>query len=120
LWRGFILRPRRFHRYIDTLIAIPTPGVSGVVKVVPVVGISYVDVIRVIPIGRPVARIRVNHAEPIASILEAGIPTDDQEREAADAESVSLSEAAAEAFIGNAISVVPATLLPGSMVRLPV
>ena len=54
-------------------------GISAIEQVIAIVNVAYVDVVRVIPVIRPVPWPRINKAEPIATVLEARISANDQE-----------------------------------------
>jgi hypothetical protein len=111
------LHVSRLHRDADRN---PNAGISSVVEIVAIVGIVDIDIVRVIPVTGPVTRIGIDHAEPVASILEAWISADNEERETADAESMIPSKGSAEVVVWNAISTVSAALCPGAVVGLPV
>ena len=95
-------------------------GVPAVEEIVTVVDVSDIDVVGVVPVIRPVFRPRVNHAEPVAAVLEAGISAYNQEGEAVDAEPMALAKVSTEALVRNAVAVVPAALLPAAMIGIPV
>jgi len=110
-------RVEPLHRDIDCHSDV---GIPAVEQVVPVVDVSDIDVVGVVPVIRPVFRPRVDHTEPIAVVLEAWESAHNQEGEAVDAEPMVLAKVSTEALIGNAVAVVAAALLPAAMVGIPV
>ena len=94
-------------------------GIPAVVQVVAVVDVSDVDVVVVIPVIAPVFRPWVNKTYPIALILEARVPTNDQERQAVDAEPMVATKVSAVTVVRDAVAVIAATLLPVAVVRVP-
>jgi hypothetical protein len=94
-------------------------GIPAVEQIVAVIDIGDVNVVRVVPVIRPISWPRVNHAEPIAAVLEAGISAHNEEGEAVDAEPVVLTEISAEALVRNAVAVVTSALLPVAVVGIP-
>ncbi len=95
-------------------------GIPAVVQVIAIPGVIDVHIIVVVPVVRPVFRPRVNQTEPIASVLETGVPAHDHHRIAVNAEPVTWAKVTPITVLGNAIAVVPATLLPVTVLRLPV
>ena len=95
-------------------------GMPAVIQVVAVIVIDNINVVGVIPIGRPITRIWIDHTEPVATILEARISTDYQEGKSANAEAMSHSKVATETIVRNAKTVVSAPLLPAAVIGLPV
>jgi hypothetical protein len=61
----------------------------------------------------------INHAEPVAIVLEAGISPYDQEGKSVDAEIVVPPEVPAEAVVGNTVAVIAAALLPVAVIGIP-
>ena len=104
------------HRYADRNSYV---GISAVEQVVTVIDVGYVDVVGVVPVIRPVFRPRVDHTEPIAVVLEAGVSAHNQEGETVDAELVVLAKVSTKALVGNAVAVVATPLLPGAVVGIP-
>ena len=94
--------------------------IHAVVQVIPVIRVCDVNIIGLVPGVSPVFRIRINHTEPMASVLEARIPALHTEGEAGDAEIVIRTIVAAVRIVRNAIAVVAAALLPIAVLRLPV
>jgi hypothetical protein len=94
-------------------------GIPAVEQIVAVIDIGDVDVVGVVPVIRPVSWPRVNHAEPIAVVLEAGISAHNEEGETVNAEPVVLAKISAEAIVRNAVAVVATTLLPVAVVGIP-
>src|SRR5229473_1099642 len=91
-------------------------GIPAVEQIVAVIDIGDVDVVGVVPVIRPVSWQRVNHAEPIAVVLEAGISAHNEEGESVDAEPVVLTKISAETIVRNAVA---AALLPVAVVGIP-
>jgi len=94
--------------------------IAAVVYVVAVVHVSDINVVVVVPVVSPVFWPRVNRADPVAVVLEAGISTYDQEGQAADSEAMIGTEVSAIAIIRDAVAVVAAALLPIAVVGIPV
>jgi len=95
-------------------------GVPAVVHVIPVVHVCDIDIVIVVPIVSPVFGPRVNGTDPVAFVLEAGIPADNLEGQAADSEAMVWSKVSTVTVIRNAVTVVPAALLPRAVVGVPV
>src|ERR1019366_1085151 len=95
-------------------------GMHAVEQVVSAVHVIHIDIIGVIPVVRPFAWPWIYHAEPIASVLEAWESSHNHEREAANSEAVIYTEVSVVALLWNLVAVVSATLLPVSVIRLPV
>jgi len=91
-----------------------------VVHVVSVVDVVDIDVVSPVPGGRPCFRAGIDDAEPVSTELETGIAFDYDDRNLMDAEPVSAAEMGAEAIVGNAIPVVSATIVPATMLSVPV
>ena len=94
-------------------------GIPAVVQVVAVVGVGDVNVVVVIPVIAPVFRPWVNKTYPIALILEAWVPTNDQEGQAIDAEPMVTTKVSAVTVVRDTVAVISATLLPVAVVRVP-
>jgi hypothetical protein len=94
--------------------------IPAVVQVISVARVVDVHIIVVIPIVGPVFRPWIGEAEPIATVLKAGISADDHHRVAVNAERVIRTKVTAIAVFGNAIAVVAPALLPITVLRLPV
>ena len=103
---------RDADRYCDV-------GIPAVVQVVAVVGVGDVHVVVVIPVIAPVFRPWVNKTYPIALILEAWVPTNDQEGQAIDAEPMVTTKVSAVTVVRDTVAVISATLLPVAVVRVP-
>ena len=100
---------KRLHRDADR----DTNGrIPGVVQVIAVVDVSDINVVGVVPVIRPIVRPRINNAEPIATVLEAGISAHNLEWLAVNSETMIWSERSAEPVIGDAVAVIATTLLP--------
>jgi len=91
-----------------------------VVQVIAAVREVDIDVVIVVPIVGPIFRPGVNHSEPIAAVLEAGIAANQHHGVAVNAEGMPRTEVAVVAIIGNVVAVVATALLPVAMLRLPV
>ena len=95
-------------------------GIPAVVQVIPIAGVCDVDIVGLVPVPTPIFRIRINHTEPIATVLEARIPAHHHEGFVVDAERMTLAIVAAVIVVRNAVAVVAAALLPIAVFRLPV
>jgi hypothetical protein len=103
-------------RDVDRNSNVRIPAVEQVIAVVDVGDINVVVVIPVIPPGfRP----WVNKTDPIALILEARVPANNQEGQAVDAESMVRPKVSTIPVVRNAIAMVTATLLPRAVVGIP-
>jgi hypothetical protein len=107
---------RRLHRDADRHSDV---GIPAVVKVIAIVDVGDVNVVVVIPVIAPVFGPRVNETDPIALILEARVPTNDQEGQTIDAEPMVATKVSAVAVVRNAVTVVAATLSPVAVIRVP-
>src|SRR5664279_3097796 len=110
-------RPMPLHRHVyrehDSRIAL-------VDQIIPIVGIENVNVVRVIPVSRPVFRPRINHVEPKAAVLKARIPAVHHDRHSVDGKCVARPKVLAVTFFRNAVAMIAASLLPRAVLRLPV
>jgi hypothetical protein len=93
--------------------------ITVVEQVIAVIDVSDVDVVRVIPVIRPVAWPWIDDAEPIALVLEARVSTNHQEWESVDAEPVVPAEVSPEPVVRNAVAAIAAALLPGTVIGVP-
>lgn len=91
-----------------------------VVQVITVVLVNHVDVVGVIPVIRPVCRPWVEKCNPIAVVLETRVPIINHEGKAEDPEQIPLPKVDVVPGVRHAVAVVPAPLLPGAVVGLPV
>ena len=91
-------------------------GIPAVEQVIAVVGVGDVDVICVVPVIRPVFWPWVNRTEPIATVLEARVPANNQEGKTVDSESMLRPKVSTEPVVGDAVAVVATTLLPIAVV----
>ena len=98
----------------------PVPGVPAVVQVIAVFGVNDIHVIVVVPIVRPVLWPWVHETEPKAAVLEARVPSIQLHRVPVDAEPVIRTKVATITVIWNTVAVVAATLLPVTVLGLPV
>lgn len=103
---------RNADRYSDV-------GITAVVHVIAVVDVGDVNVVIVIPVIPPIFWPRINKTYPIALILEAWVPTHDQEGQAINAKPVVTTEVSAVTVVRDAVAVISATLLPVTVVRVP-
>jgi hypothetical protein len=94
--------------------------VPAVVQVVPIVLVIDVHVVALVPVIPPVPRPLVGERDPVAVILEAGVPAYEDHREAVHAEVVVASPVAPEAVVGDAVAVIAAPLTPRAVVVAPV
>jgi hypothetical protein len=91
----------------------------AVVQVVSVIRIIDIYIIAVVPVVGPIFGPRVNEAEPKAAVLEAGIPTNNQDGKTIDAEPVITPKMPTEAVLRNAVAGVTAALPPVTVLGLP-
>jgi hypothetical protein len=97
----------------------PYARVPPVEQIVTVIDVDDINVVIVVPVIAPGFRPRVNHAEPEAVVLEAGISADNHKREVENAEPMVAAKVSTVAIVWNAIAVVTATLLPVAVVGIP-
>jgi hypothetical protein len=116
LWCNFFPRPHRVEPLKRDVDRNSDIGIPAVVQVVAVVDVSDINVVSVVPVIPPVFRPWVNETDPIASVLEARISAHNQEGEAVDAESMARPKVSTEPVIRDAVAVVAATLLPGTVI----
>jgi len=90
-----------------------------VVQVIAVPEIIDIHIIVLVPVVAPVFWPGVNDTEPKAAVLEAGIPANNCQREAVDAEPVILTKVTPITVPRNTIAFVAAALLPGAVLGLP-
>ena len=95
-------------------------GIPAVVQVIAIPRVVHINIVVVVPIVGPVFRPRVNHSEPIAAVLEAGITANDHHGVAVDSEPVTRTKVAMRTLLRNPIAVIAAALLPVTVLRLPV
>ena len=88
----------------------------AVEQVVAVIDIADVNLVGVVPVVRPGFGPWVYETEPIAAILELGIPARDTEGAALDTKPMLRSEVATVSRVGDSLALVAATLLPGAVV----
>lgn len=93
-------------------------GILTVVEVVSIV-VANINVVRGIPVLRPVPRPRVHHHERKAAVLEARVPPDD-DWFALDAEPISVAEMETEAVLRDVVAPIAPPLRPGAVIGLPV
>lgn len=92
----------------------------AVEEVIAVVLVADINIVRVIPVVTPISWPRVDQAEPVPFVLEAGEPADNHEWEASNPETVTCAEESAVTRLRDAVAVVSAALLPAPVIRLPV
>jgi hypothetical protein len=95
-------------------------GISTVVQVISVVGVRDIDVVVVVPVVRPIFRPWVDETEPIACILETGIAANYYYGMAVNSEHMIPTKGIVETVVRDTVAVVTATVLPGTMLGLPV
>jgi hypothetical protein len=95
-------------------------GITPVVQVISITVVIHINVVAVVPVAGPVFWPRINQSEPKATVLEAAISAYIHYREAVDAEPVILPVIGTETVIRNAVAAIPAALLPGAVIGLPV
>ena len=88
-------------------------------KVIASVDVRDINIVVVIPVTAPVFRPRVNETDPIALILEAWVPSNNQKRQAVDAELMGPTKVSPVTVVRDTVTVVAATLLPVAVVRVP-
>jgi len=91
-----------------------------VVHVVSVVDVVDINVVSPVPGRRPCFRAGIDDAEPVSAELEPGIALDYDDGNFVDAEPVSTAEMGMEAFVGDAVPVVSAAIVPPTMLAVPV
>jgi hypothetical protein len=94
-------------------------GIPPVEQVIAVVDVHHIDVIVVVPVIPPVFWPRVNEAQPIATVLEAGISAHNQKGQSVDAEPMVRSKVSTEPVVRDAIAVIATPLLPSAVVGIP-
>jgi len=94
-------------------------GIPAVVHVITVIHVGDVDIVVVVPVVAPVFGPGVNGADPIATVLEAGISTYDQKGQATDSESMVWTKISAVTIVRNAVPAIAAALVPVPMVGFP-
>lgn len=97
------------HRHADCNADV---WMSAVVHVVPIVRIDNINVISLIPVVGPTIRPRINHTEPIASVLKARKPANNHIRLAVDDKRVAGAKVAMVVVLWDAVAVVATALLP--------
>lgn len=95
-------------------------GMAPVVHVIAIVDVFDTDVVGLVPVGCPIFRPRVNHREPVASVVESGVIVDHNDGDAVDAKPASTAEVLVETVFWNALPVVAAALPPVVMFALPI
>jgi hypothetical protein len=95
-------------------------GITPVVQVISITVVIHINVVAVVPVAGPVFWPRINQSEPKATVLEAAISAYIHYREAVDAEPVILPVIGTETVIRNSVAAIPAALLPGAVIGIPV
>jgi hypothetical protein len=93
---------------------------SPVKHVIPVIDVVHIDIVGLVPNGRPGFRARINHSKPEASKLETWGTFDHHDGYVVHPEPVSPAKMSAEAIIRNAVSVIAAAFVPGPMLSFPI
>jgi hypothetical protein len=88
-------------------------------QVITVVDVGDINVVGVVPVISPIFRPWVNETDPIALILKARVPANNQEGQSVDAEAMVRPKVTAEPVVRDAVAVVAATLLPSAVVGIP-
>src|SRR6266550_3047220 len=91
-----------------------------VVHVISVIDVVDIDVIGPVPNRRPGFRAWIYHTEPETADLETRGTFDHYHWDVVDAKPVSTAKMRPEAIFRNAVSVVAAAFVPGSMLMLPI
>lgn len=110
-------RVEELHRDIDRN---SRTRISAIEQVIAVIDVGNINVVVVVPLIPPILWPRVNHAEPVALVLESGISAHDQERKSVDAESMIWTKVSTETVLRNTVSMVATALLPVAVIRIPV
>ena len=95
-------------------------GITAVIQIISITVVIHINVVAVVPVACPVFWPRVNQSEPKAAVLEAAISAYIHYREAVDDEPVILPVIGTKTVIRNAVAAIPAALLPGAVIGLPV
>lgn len=85
---------------------------ATVAKVVAVIHVIDVNVVSLIPVGRPGFRVGINNREPETAVLESRASIDDDHGSAVNAEPVPTSEVLAEAVWRNPVANIAAAFMP--------
>ncbi len=93
---------------------------AAVVHVITVIDVVHINVVGLVPPGRPVFRPRINQTEPEAAVLESGVSLYNNDGDAANAKPVAPAEMRTEAVFRNAIAPVASALAPTMMFALPI
>jgi hypothetical protein len=92
---------------------------ATVAEVVAVIHVIDVNVVGLIPIGRPGFRPRINNREPEAAVLKARASIDDDHGSAVNAEIVSTAKMLAEPIGRNAIAHIASAVVPRTVIVFP-
>lgn len=85
---------------------------AAIAEVVAVVYVVDIDVVGLIPLGRPGFRPGINNGEPEAAITKTGTSVDDNHGSSVDAKTVSTAKVLMEISVGNAVAHVPPAFMP--------
>ncbi len=92
----------------------------AVVHVISIVDVVDIDLVGPVPDRRPGLRAGINYSKPEAPKLETRGAFDHHDRDIVDAKPVSPTEMGAEAVFRDAVSVIAATIVPATMLTLPI
>jgi len=95
-------------------------GIAAIIQVIPVIGVIHVDIICLVPVGAPIIRIRIKSGKPVAAVLKARVPVEFHEGETVNAEIMTRAIVAGEIDGRNAEAIVPAALLPTTVLGIKV
>jgi hypothetical protein len=91
-----------------------------VVHVISIIDVVDIDLVGPVPDRRPGLRAGINYIKPEAPKLETRGAFDHYDRDVVDPKPVPTAEMSAEAVFRDAISVVAASLVPGTMLTMPI
>lgn len=92
----------------------------SVEHVISVIDVVHIDIVGPVPNRRPGFWARINHSKPEASELETWGTFDHHDGYVVDPKPVSPAKMSAEAIVRNAVSVIAAPFVPGTMLSLPI
>jgi hypothetical protein len=93
---------------------------APVVHIISIIDIIDIDLVGPVPDGRPGLRAGINYIKPEAPKLETRGAFDHHDGDVVDAKPVSTTEMGAEAVFRDAVSVIAATIVPATMLTLPI
>ena len=94
-------------------------GVIAVIEVVPIAGVVEIHIVGFVPVCPPGFRPWIDDRDPISVVLEARLPTHEDQRKAVDAEEMIAAEVEPEAGVGNPVAAVATALTPALVLALP-